>query len=151
MCLKSLEGNSSLVGNELWRLCWDMSWMTVTQRGQVHMDSIPCSQTGKWGPFLDLSKALTPCSPMLDPRSGAGLGLLDDATTRTPAMWVLERSFTGNVSWLSGTLHADQAHLACHSPATCCKQLGRPGSTRRLLLSLACCVCLEWGGECGHS
>ena len=125
--------------------------MTATQRGQIHMDSITCSQTGNWGPFLDLSEALASCSPTLDPRSGAGLDLLDDAITRTPAMWVLEWSFTGNVSWLSWMLRTDQAHLACHSPATCCKQLGGPGSTWRLLLSLACCLCLEWGGERGHS
>lgn len=75
-----------------------MSSMAVTQREQIHMDSVMCSQTGKWAPFLDLSEALAPFSPTLDPRSGAGLDLLDDAITRTPAMWVLERGFTGNIS-----------------------------------------------------
>ena len=72
--------------------------MAVAQREQIHMDSIVCSQAGKWAPFLDLREALAPFSPTLGPRSGAGLDLLDGAIARTPAMWVLERSFTGSIS-----------------------------------------------------
>lgn len=46
------------------------------------MDIIRYKQTGKWGPFLNLSEALAPFSLTLDPGSRAGLELLDDAIIR---------------------------------------------------------------------
>ena len=97
--------------------------MAVTEMEQTHMDIITDNQRGNWGPFLDLSEALAPFSTKSDPRFRAGLDLLDDAVMRTLTTCVLDRSLTGKVSWLSWTLHADPAHLACDSSATCCKQL----------------------------
>lgn len=44
-------------------------------------------------------------------------------SSETVATGLLEWSLTGKISWLSWTLHFNQAHLALHSPATCCKQL----------------------------
>lgn len=58
---------------------------------------------------------------------------------------MLEQSLTGNVRWLSWTVRPDQALLALHSLATCCKQLQGPGSIWALSPSLV--YCLSQGRE----